>query len=163
MGDQEKRAAVANQVKMLPPLEMTRDENIRKNRRGGHMSLWASKNVLKDREHMRGYYINTVVQDFLEIREKKICHRAVQEGGFIFKSGSEASVWSPMLVTVMFSGFLPPPKNWSITSVRCPSSRSSVFQSLFWWHEDLSSFISEASLVLVNYQPLTISGPFAFQ
>lgn len=30
MGDQEKRAAVANQVKMLPPLEMTRDENIRK-------------------------------------------------------------------------------------------------------------------------------------
>lgn len=39
MGDQEKRAAVANQVKMLPPLEMTRDENRRKNRRGGHMSL----------------------------------------------------------------------------------------------------------------------------
>lgn len=145
MGDQEKRAAVANQVKMLPPLEMTRDENIRKNQRGGHMSLWASKNVLKDREHMRGYYINTVVQDFLEIWEKKI------------------SVWSPMLVTFMFSGFLPPPKNWSITSVCCPSSRSSVFQSLFWWHEDLSSFISEASLVLVNYQPLTISGPFAFQ
>lgn len=30
MGDQEKRAAVANQVKMLPLLEMTRDENIRK-------------------------------------------------------------------------------------------------------------------------------------
>lgn len=67
MGDQEKRPAVANQEKMLPPLEMTRDENIRKNRRGGHMSLWASKNVLKDREHMRGYYIKNVVQDFLEI------------------------------------------------------------------------------------------------
>lgn len=77
--------------------------------------------------------------------------------------GSDASVWSPGLVTFMLSGFLPPLQNWSIKSLCSPSSRSSVFKSLIQLHEDLSCVFSEASSGLVNNQLLKVSGPFAFQ
>lgn len=149
MGDQEKGPTIANQVKMLPQLEIARDgkKKERKNRRGGHLSLWTSKNVLK----VRGYYIKPVIFGGME---KKICHRDVQNNIFIFKC--EVWYW-------LTSCSLPSSHHLKIYQLHLFVLHRPVFKSLLLWREDLSSFIGEASLVPVNYQPPTISGPFASQ